>query len=452
MNILVSHRARHPQGHASRWLLALAVLVLGFLVIALIFGARSARAASSVDDIGDALRDSPVYVDPAASQELSSSQSAKLAKTIEHADTPTYVAVLPQSKQYDKSRVLDQIHQATGRSGVYAVLIGDDLGAGATSGVLPGSVAKSMANSSEHAHPDDVPAMLHSFVVKADKEADQHGGQNGRGYAGGGSLWPLLVTVGALGAGGLLLSQRTRARQRKDEATQLAEVRTTIDEDITAYGEALDELDFHPSSPGGGTPETDAALNRDYEQALDAYEKAKRAVAHAERPADIQQVTEALEEGRFALVTLRARRQGEELPSRRPPCFFDPRHGPSVRDVVWAPEHGQPRDIPVCAADATRLEDGEPPMIRTVHTADGRRPYWEAGPAYGPWAGGYFGAFGGMGMFPGLLMGTMLGQSIGFGLGGGAAGGDFGGGFGDNFNGGMGGGLGGMGGGLGGGF
>ncbi|CAM5683309.1 hypothetical protein SMICM304S_10403 [Streptomyces microflavus] len=48
------------------------------------------------------------------------------------------------------------------------------------------------------------------------------------------------------------------------------------------------------------------------------------------------------------------------------------------------------REVPVCGADEARLSRGEDPMSRTVDVGDGnRRPYWEAGPAYGPWAGGF---------------------------------------------------------------
>ncbi|CAM5315874.1 Homocitrate synthase [Streptomyces glaucescens] len=96
---------------------------------------------------------------------------------------------------------------------------------------------------------------------------------------------------------------------------------------------------------------------------------------------------------------------GRPLPERRLPCFFDPRHGPSAADVIWTPEGGATREVPVCAADRARLADGLDPMIREVDTGYGRRPYWDAGPAYGPWAGGYFGG----GILPGLLIGTMLG-------------------------------------------
>lgn len=61
---------------------------------------------------------------------------------------------------------------------------------------------------------------------------------------------------------------------------------------------------------------------------------------------------------------------GEPLPDRREPCFFDPRHGPSVRDVSWAPPSGVARTVAVCAADARRLEGGQPPAVRQVRVGD----------------------------------------------------------------------------------
>ncbi|MEU1307105.1 hypothetical protein ABZ443_46500, partial [Streptomyces shenzhenensis] len=44
--------------------------------------------------------------------------------------------------------------------------------------------------------------------------------------------------------------------------------------------------------------------------------------------------------GRASLAQLSARRAGRPLPARRPPCFFDPRHGPSVTDAGWTPPGG----------------------------------------------------------------------------------------------------------------
>ena len=119
-------------------------------------------------------------------------------------------------------------------------------------------------------------------------------------------------------------------------------------------------------------------------------------------------MTTALEDGRYAVACVRARREGKPLPARRPPCFFNPSHGPSTVDVDWAPPGGQQRRIPVCGADADRLEQGAEPDVRTVPQGAGRVPYWNAGPAYSPWAMGYFSMYAASGLLPGFMLGSLL--------------------------------------------
>jgi hypothetical protein len=128
------------------------------------------------------------------------------------------------------------------------------------------------------------------------------------------------------------------------------------------------------------------------------------------------------------MAAAKAHLAGRDEPERRPPCFFDPRHGPSVADVEWQPEWGEPRAVPVCAADAARLEAGEEPTSREVVVGGQRMPYWQAPGHYAPfYAGGMFGGFGGF--FPGLLFGSMLGGGWGIPMGGDIGGGsDWGGG------------------------
>jgi hypothetical protein len=75
----------------------------------------------------------------------------------------------------------------------------------------------------------------------------------------------------------------------------------------------------------------------------------------------------------------------------------------------------------VCAACQARLADGLSPDARTVPTAQGQRPYWEAGPEYGPWARGWYGSQGAYllnGMLMGTLLGSMLWAPVGYDLGG----------------------------------
>jgi hypothetical protein len=127
-------------------------------------------------------------------------------------------------------------------------------------------------------------------------------------------------------------------------------------------------------------------------------------------------VTGAVDEGRHAMASARARLEGREPPERRPPCFFDPRHGPSAREIEWEPPYGEPRPVPACAACAGRLESGLEPEAREVPVGGRRTAWWNAGPAYSGWAGGFYGGATGM-LLPALLMGSMLGSGMGYGAG-----------------------------------
>lgn len=376
-------------------------LLLALLLAALSM-ASPAAADTGVSAIGQALREGPVYVDPATSA-LSSADADALAQRIKKADKPLFIAVLPAD--YPTANLFTDLRTATGVTGLYAVRLGDRFDARADSSVLSNSAVKNLVSSVQG---EDAKTQLDDFTNRAlanmGGSAPASWGSTSDG--GGVSSTALIVAGGVLvvgGAGAYTLVRRNRRRHEEEQRAALDKLRVVVDEDITAFGEELDRLEFHPAEPGA-----DDAMRADYERALDAYEQAKSYMAAATKPEDVRAVTQALEDGRFSLAQLAARREGRPLPERRAPCFFDPRHGPSVADATWTPPDGAPRSVPVCAADQARLADGRDPMIREVDTDYGRRPYWDAGPAYGPWAGGYFGG----GILPGLLVGTLLGSMM----------------------------------------
>ncbi|MFI5797182.1 hypothetical protein [Streptomyces sp. NPDC051677] len=457
MKVATSTRA--PRGLTGP-LSALALAVLAVLAVLMSAGAPRATAATtdptSVSAIAASLRESPVYVDPEASGELSRADADALRQRIEAADKPLFIAVLPADQPTEN--LFTDLRTATGVTGLYAIRLGDRFDARADSSVLPRTAVQNLVAGVRGE--TDASSQLTDFTDRA--LADMGGSAPASWSSSGGGdgiSSTALITAGAVlvagGAGAYALVRRTRRRRAEERRAALDRLRVVVDEDITAFGEELDRLDFHPAEAGA-----DDAMRADYERALDAYEEAKSLIAAATRPEDVRAVTQALEDGRFSLAQLAARRERRPLPERRPPCFFDPRHGPSATDATWTPPGGTTREVPVCAADATRLADGRDPVIREVDSDYGRRPYWEAGPAYGPWAGGYFGG----GILPGLLVGTMLGSLMatpsyaadygtGYGDFGGYQGGDvsgadfdpgdFGGGFGDGGGGDFGGGGGG---------
>ncbi|MGW1803622.1 hypothetical protein [Streptomyces sp. NPDC002078] len=370
------------------------------LVVATLF-APGASADTSISTVAQALRKSPVYVDPAASAQLPRADADALAKRIKDANKPLFIAVLPAG--YPTANLFSDLRAATGITGLYGIRLGDRFDARADSSVMSATARRNLVTSVQG---EPAGAQLSDFTDRALANMGGHAPKSWGG-SGGGSSGTALIAVAAVlvagGAGAYALVRRSRRRRAEEQRAALDRLRVVVDEDITAFGEELDRLDFQPAEPGA-----DDAMRADYEHALDAYETAKQRMAAASRPEDVRTVTEALEDGRFSLARLAARREGRPLPERRPPCFFDPRHGPSVSDATWTPPGGAPREVPVCAADATRLADGRDPVIREVDTDYGRRPYWDAGPAYGPWAGGYFGG----GILPGLLVGTLLGSMM----------------------------------------
>ncbi len=220
----------------------------------------------------------------------------------------------------------------------------------------------------------------------------------------------LLVLLLAFGVVMLVSQSASRTRQQRAveqrRGDELDKVKKVADEDVTRFGEELQRLDTDLL-----TDTIDEPTRQDYQRALDSYEAAKEALSRVARSEEIRHVTEALEDGRYAVACVRARVSGQPLPARRPPCFFNPAHGPSATDIDWAPPGGQKRQVPVCLADADRVSQGADPDVRTIQQGVERVPYWQAGPAYSPWASGYFGAYAMSGLLPSFMLMTMLSPS-----------------------------------------
>ena len=209
-------------------------------------------------------------------------------------------------------------------------------------------------------------------------------------------------------AGAILLavvasrSSQRRALERRT-AADLEVVRVVADEDVTRFGEELQRLDTDMLV----TP-LDEPMRQDYQRALDSYEQAKETLRTARQADDIKHVTQALEDGRYAVACVLARKDGRPLPVRRPPCFFNPR---TARRPPTSSGH-RPRASPARCRSARPTPTGSPRVPSRTSApcarATGRVPYWQAGPAYSPWASGYFGAYAASNLLPSFLLLTLL--------------------------------------------
>lgn len=221
--------------------------------------------------------------------------------------------------------------------------------------------------------------------------------------------WILLAGLVA-GGGFVARKWRDRAAVRTTEQEELEGVRRLADEDVTLLGEQLQRLDREVSGR-----ELDEQTRVDYQVALDSYEAAQRAVPRIRGADEISRITDTLSSGRYALACVQARVAGRPIPELRVPCFFNPQHGPSVRDVMWTGRGAGTRRVPACAQDAARVENRQKPELRTVKIGARTVPYWEAGSAYLPYTQGYFASA--------ALLTWACDPHVGFGVGGGGAGG-----------------------------
>lgn len=385
----------------TRRLAVLAVAVLAAVVGLL--GGQAARADATIDAIADILRAEAVYNDPTAELSLTSGQVDALRQQITATGLPIYIAVLPEEDVVaygSPDDLLRAVQESVARDGVYAIVAGNAFRAGSTSGSVRGIADTAFAENSANG----VYAVLQAFVSGVDAQyndtATSTGESNSNSSGSGISiLIPLLVIVVAGGVGFFFL----RRHSKKQQAQRLDAVRAVLNEDVTDLGERLGSFDLTD-------PRLDDAGRADLQKALDAYSAASDATATASSDSDVTAATGELEEGRYALACVEARMDGRPAPAHRAPCFVDPRHGPSVGDIDWAPQGGVAHPVPVCAGCEATIKAGGLPEAREVEAGGQRVPYWQGGAAYAPYARGYYRSW--SDIMPALFIGTMLASTF----------------------------------------
>ena len=209
----------------------------------------------------------------------------------------------------------------------------------------------------------------------------------------------------------LALTLENRSQQRSIRSgTQFAEAKAVAKEDLDALAGDLRNLSVDLEADETARPQAVNQYTRAYEQ----LERAEEAFERARSPADLAPVSGALESGRYAMAAARALFEGRDPPKRRPPCFFDPRLGPSVNDVGWEPPSGPPRPVPACAACIRQIAGGVQPQPRRVRAGLRRVPFYDAPAHFESWFGGYFG-----GAAADLVAGFPLGKALDDGFAGG---------------------------------
>jgi len=268
------------------------------------------------------------------------------------------------------------------------------------SGMLPPNGAAEIATQvvQQHRADQNIYAALTDFVTDVQQQAATGSGE----AAGGGASHALrnaLIALGIIAVIALLgfyVIWRPIRRRRQQE---LKDAKLAAQDDLIALSTRLTDRDSDVSIQSNSEAADEQA------EALAAYERGTAALDAARSVKDMGAVSRAIAAGQYHLASADALAAGQPRPDRRPACFFDPRHGMSVRDVYWTPANGGPgRTVPACSDDARKVDNGIEPDLRNVEVEGRPVSYVNAGfaPAY----------WGGFGFGPGLFTGFLLGEAL----------------------------------------
>ena len=384
------------------------------MVLCLLVGlAGPAAAGPWVDRTAGHLRDAPLYVNPSARPTLSLADRERISARLALAGTPVFVAILPAQALAEAggnaNELAELVATSVGKPGTYLVVAGGE--EGAASNTLDPGVAAGRARVAFRENPELAAATM-DFVERVEDAAGTTPATApppqpppGQDTDGDTVLLVLLAVAGVVAVGVLLaLALENRSEQRTIRSSaQFAEAKGAAQEDLDALADDLRNLNVDLQAEEAGKPQ---AVNQ-YTRAYELLERAEVAFDQARSPGDLARVSSAIESGRYSMAAARAMFERRDPPRRRPPCFFDTRHGPSVHDAGWEPPYGPPRPVPACQACMRQIANGVQPQPRRIRAGLRRVPFYDAPPHFESWFGGYFG-----GAAADLVAGFPLGKAL----------------------------------------
>ncbi|MFJ3954479.1 hypothetical protein ACIPXV_31315 [Streptomyces libani] len=390
-------------------------VALGTASVALLCGtaAPSAAAESPGQKIADALRRSPVHVDPSLTSAVDAEQQRELAARIRRSRLPIRVALVPlvegDSWGGKPEQLAEVVHDRMGGGPSILITLGnypDDIAAREwpsdahqachaaaavffqkdMKGAGPAKRVARAIDIIEAGNGDTVYARATAGLGTSKPSQDTADGAGTKAASAHGSPFVRLLSlvvgpVLLLAAVGLLLRRRSRLR---DLSTPFALPRS-----VFAAARQADEAGLRDRAAEevvrlGEEARTAQGAAAAVERALDAYAAAGTVLDRARGVPDLAGVFALVAEGRAALSA---------AAGALPLCFFHPLHGPAVRRIPWRPL-GRREQLRVAACETClrAVRTRRAPEVLTDRR-DGRPvPYFEVPAEDSLWAATGYGS------------------------------------------------------------
>ncbi|MEU2944678.1 hypothetical protein [Nocardiopsis alba] len=397
-------------------------LLISPLIVLLCLAPVSAHAesttSSSAETIANALRESPVYVDPVYSTVLSEETREEAVATIEESGLPVRVVLTPllsgDDWDGDASALAAAVHDRMGGAGHYLVLEGDSFQgqdlppsvdgsselrahyaalASSYATEFDGTVGERMERAVEFAVSDDPEAVYEEYVSAYEDSRVAAPGPSGN--ADGATVWPWALGTGALlillVGGYLLWTRRPTAPSMPQHAAfanasqaRRESLERQAERELIEVGERLGAME-----PATGT---DASLSLG--RALDAHDAARRVAEHLEEGslADVVGVLVLLDLAEDGLAAAGRGRRWSGADRRRH-CYANPLHGTGTTDTDWR-QLGATRSVrvPLCGGCAKAVRARTRPAALQVEHEGRSVPYYEVPAEESVWAATGFGS------------------------------------------------------------
>ncbi|MFI5523172.1 hypothetical protein [Streptomyces platensis] len=409
------HHPAGPQRAAATAQRLRKALAIGAASVALLCctAPPAAAAESPGQKIADALRRSPVHVDPSLTSAVDAEQQRELAARIRRTHLPIRVALVPlvegDSWGGKPEQLAEVVHDRMGGGPAILITLGEQAGDisaqewpsdahqsfHAAAAVYFQKDMKGAGPAKRVARAIDIIEAGNGDAVYERATADLGApvptrttadGAGAKAASGHGSPLVRLLSLAVgpvllLAAAGLLLRRRSRLR---DLSTPFALPRS-----VFAAARQADEAGLRDRAAEevvrlGEEARTAQGAPEAVERALDAYAAAGTVLDRARGVADLAGVFALVAEGRAALSGA-----AEALPL----CFFHPLHGPAVRRIPWRPL-GRREQLRVAACETClrAIRTRRAPEVLTDRQ-DGRPvPYFEVPAEDSLWAATGYGS------------------------------------------------------------